>query len=147
MTTRLAVGDLITVPGRLGTTHAGIFAGDGGVIHASKDDGRVLDDSFQRFSGGLAVSIAKRATPGMGAEVVRHARALIGRPYDLLTWNCEHLATYAAEGEARSPQLRGGLFALASFAAVSAYAFATRGWDGEVGRYRDSNGRFTRGWW
>lgn len=38
-------------------------------------------------------------------QVVQRALSLIGQPYDLLKFNCEHLAYYAQTGVPRSPQL------------------------------------------
>jgi hypothetical protein len=42
-------------------------------------------------------------------QSVLRALSLIGQPYNLLKFNCEHLAYYAQTGVPRSPQLAAGL--------------------------------------
>ena len=48
----------------------------------------------------------KEAPRGLAPEwVVMRALSMAGRPYDLFSWNCEHLVSYAYGQKAHSPQL------------------------------------------
>ncbi len=86
--------------------HLGIATGAGTVISASKYHGGVVEETFARFRGDGDVAIERQPAPGEGADVVARARALVGRPYDPVFFNCEHLVSEAyGEGRA-SPQLR-----------------------------------------
>jgi hypothetical protein len=154
----LEEGDKISTVGRFGTRHFGIFsgcdgAGEGWVIHASKDRMQVVEEPLPTFTEGWGVKVEKRAEAGWSHYVVASARELLGRPYDLVNFNCEHLASFAQDGTAESPQLKRGLWALAGLtfflvgAAVPAGATAAgvrklTGYDMNVGRWRDAYGRF-----
>lgn len=137
----LKVGDRITVPGRIPPIrHHGIYAGNGYVLHACFDHGMVVETPMAQFTGGHEPRIEKRAKRGLEYVVVARARSLLGKKYDLAQWNCEHLASYAADGEATSPtaRLAAGIVGLV-FVGLAA---ANSGWDPNVGRYRDAYGRF-----
>jgi hypothetical protein len=54
-------------------------------------------------------------------QVVRRSLSLLGQQYDLLNFNCEHAAYYAATGIKRSPQLGFAVLALAVFGLVWAF--------------------------
>lgn len=110
--TSILPGDVIQTPGIAGTQHLGVyvgrdFIGRRWVIHNAKHD-RVKLDIIEDFSSGLQVTLATRAVGGISERkaILERARRLLGRPYDLVAFNCEHFVTYATTGEAFSPQLR-----------------------------------------
>jgi hypothetical protein len=152
----LQAGDKIWTNGRLGARHYGIYAGNGYVIHASKDLGHVACEPLATFLDGEPVWIDSRAKAGFEWVVVQRAKAYMGRPYDLVWFNCEHLASIAQDGEASSPQLQRAVLALAGFGLLTligvaaapagvatASVLALTGYDVNVGRWRDGRGRFT----
>lgn len=107
--------------------HVGIATGEGTVISASKRWGRVAEESPEAFSGGRR--IYAKGFPGTLAPdaVVARARGLIGRRYDLVTNNCEHVVRHAHGLPRRSPQFR--VFAVAgavSLALLSTLAMSRR---------------------
>jgi hypothetical protein len=111
------VGDKLRIPGFPGTLHYGIFVGSTrgffrGVVHNAKGLGVVLSE-FDEFATGHPVVIETRVTGGWWAQrqVAHRALSLIGRSYDLVNFNCEHAATWAQSGEAKSPQVGGYLLA------------------------------------
>ncbi len=102
--------------------HHGIDMGDGTVIHASGEPGRMKLDAevrrstiseFQRGGTVVVVNAAIRLQP---EEITARAlTALGGRDYSLLFNNCEHFARWCETGEASSRQVDS--FALAGAAA------------------------------
>lgn len=140
------IGDKVRVPGRFGTDHYGIVVSGGMVVHACKEAGRVVRDPFASFAKGQAITIVQRAQPGFEGEVARRAETWLGRPYDLVAFNCEHLASYASSGVAASPQLQRGLVATGALLAMVSCLRVNRDWDSDVSRYRGSDGRFKSGW-
>lgn len=116
----MAVGDHLKVRRRL-YWHHGIDMGDGTVVHASGEPGRMkLDAEVRRtpvtdfLRGGEAeVANACRRLP---AEQIteRALAALGGRDYSLLFNNCEHFARWCETGQASSKQIDG--YALAGTA-------------------------------
>lgn len=96
-------------PGRFGVDHHGIIdkRGRGGtrVIHNAKGVGAIVSP-FTEFAGGNPVELVVEAQPGNRIEVATRAREDLGRPYDVLGSNCEHLAFRASTGLEKSPQLR-----------------------------------------
>ncbi len=133
---RMAAGDHIRVQRRV-IWHHGIDMGDGTVIHASGEPGRLkLDaeirrDSMEEFlRGGRAERIhAAEALPAR--QVTERAEsALGGRDYSLFFNNCEHFARWCQSGRALSEQV--DYFALAGTAVgigarVALLAAARRG--------------------
>jgi len=107
----MAVGDHIKVQRRL-YWHHGIDVGDGSVIHASGEPGRLKLDAEVRRStlaeflrDGVAVSVldADALAPEMVVE--RALTALGDRGYNLLFNNCEHFARWCRTGRATSEQV------------------------------------------
>src|SRR5258708_5193992 len=106
-------GDLIEVVGPF-PRHVGVYAAGRGIIHNSKGGFVQLTDPAT-FSGGKPMRAIWRVG-GMWYEqevAVNRAMSLIGQPYNLLNFNCEHAAYYAITGKRRSPQLGLALAALA----------------------------------
>ncbi len=135
-------GDKLSVPGRAGTRHVGVYSHNGQVIHNSKVHFRVVEESLAEFAEGATVTIEARARAGTEWLVVARAREKLGTAYDLLSWNCEHLVEYARTGTPSSPQLKGAVGLLALAALAVGVAYDQRGYDANVGRHRDSSGRF-----
>jgi hypothetical protein len=124
----LLPGDVIERPGPWPTQHRGIFVGvdfygRAYVIHNAKD-GRVCQEPFEIFAAGLPVTLIKRVAQDAvrQKQIVSRAQSLLGKPYDLINFNCDHLVTFAASGAATSPQLlhiAGVLFIVAIGIAVT----------------------------
>lgn len=107
-------GDIIAAS-RFGYWHVGIVAdvavgGAPTVISASKQTGRVVEETWATFAGGG--SVRGVGYPGRLPRhvVVAQARAQIGQPWALLN-NCEHVATRAHGVEPQSGQLRAAVAA------------------------------------
>lgn len=105
------IGDIIQV-NKFGYQHVGVFVGPRGadsrcVVHNCKGNGVVLSH-FQDFANGSPVFIHQKANGNyfQREEIARKALALLGKKYDLLTFNCEHAANLAQNGKAESPQIK-----------------------------------------
>jgi hypothetical protein len=110
----LQVGDIIRI-NRFFYRHVGIYVGprtpDGRcVVHNDKGGGVVLS-TLAEFSGGAQVYVEKPATGNWQEReaIAQRAIALLGQKFDLLTFNCEHLANLAQNQRAESPQIQGAL--------------------------------------
>jgi len=123
MRTVVQTGDLIRVQ-RLGYVHVGVYVGPSwdrrDVVHNDKWGGVVLS-TLAEFAGGAPIELHKSANCGYHERraIAERAKALIGRKFDLLSFNCEHAASLALSGQSESPQLQaacllllllGGLF-------------------------------------
>lgn len=99
------------------------------VISNSKRQGCVREEPWADFAGDD--SVVQETYPGTlpPDEVVRRARALVGRRYELLRFNCEHFVCEAHGVPAHSPQLAAALAAAAGLAVavVGLFAFGRRG--------------------
>lgn len=91
--------------------HVGIYVGrqpfGGEVLHNDKVGGVILS-SLAEFSNGKFIYLHKKGPDDYFAQVtvVSRALSLLGRKFDLLTFNCEHAANFAQAGETKSPQLQ-----------------------------------------
>lgn len=114
-------GDVVEVVGPF-PCHVGVYAAGRGFIHNQKGNCVVLTN-LQTFSGGLPIRVIARVNGGWfrREQVVQRALTLMGKRYDLLNFNCEHAAYYAATGVARSPQLGWAVLGLAVFGLVWAF--------------------------
>jgi hypothetical protein len=108
----LELGDVIERPGPWPTKHRGIFAGwnDRGqqsVIHNPKG-GCVKYDTLEVFANGQRVTrINQPARTALERNLIlARAQSQLGKPYDILNFNCDHLVTYALAGVPSSPQLQ-----------------------------------------
>lgn len=63
------------------------------------------------FAAQATTVVGKPGAGGVAEQAAIQARALrvVGTPYNLLTWNCEHLTSYVTTGKPESPQLAVGL--------------------------------------
>ncbi len=105
--------------------HKGVMFPDGRVIHASKDHRAVVLEPLATFAGGRPLRAETRRPRLPEAEMLRRGHALLGRPYRLVTANCEHLIAEVLGHDGGSPQLRawaaaGCLVLVAGLAAVRA---------------------------
>lgn len=114
---QVQVGDKLRIPGFPGTLHYGIYVGSTrealrGVVHNAKGLGVVISE-LEEFAAGHAVVVETRVMGGWWIQrrVAQRALSLLGRNYDLMNFNCEHAATWAQSGEARSPQVSGYVLA------------------------------------
>jgi hypothetical protein len=105
--------------------HHGIDCGDGFVIEYSGglfDSGPVRRVFIADFAEGSRIEWMHDETLPL-EEVARRAESRLGEDnYSLTSNNCEHLAEWAATGEARSPQVENRTpvaVGVASYAAVS----------------------------
>ncbi|XP_061434414.1 phospholipase A and acyltransferase 3-like [Lethenteron reissneri] len=149
----LEPGDLVEI-NRTCYQHWALYVGDGYVIHLAPPSEDGIDGAHSIMS--VATSKAKvklellkevvgestfqvnnkgRRRPLPIDEILRKARALVGEmlDYDVLRCNCEHFVTALRFGEARSDQVRQGMWAaggtvVAVLGTLSAFAW-----------YRDSN--------
>src|SRR5574341_2630966 len=94
------VGDKIRVLGSAGFYHYGVYVGLQGpngedVVHNDKSGGVELVH-FEDFAAGRPVEIVQQAPSwNMQEEVLSRALSLLGTPYRLIDFNCEHFANYS----------------------------------------------------
>jgi len=90
---------------RRGVWHFGIAAGLGMVMHASKERGRFVLTTFAEFSEGQHVDYTWLPTTVQQQQAaLNRAESQIGKPFYLLTANCEDYVNWIITGVARSPQ-------------------------------------------
>jgi hypothetical protein len=122
---QLQNGDMVEVVGPFPfPRHVGVYAEGRGIVHNSKAGSVQLTD-VATFSGGAPIRAIWRVagTPFDQEAAVDRAMSLNGKPYNLLNFNCEHVAYYALTGKPRSPQL--GL-ALGVLAFICVLVFVTK---------------------
>jgi hypothetical protein len=103
-------GDMVEVINPFSISrHLGIYAAGRGFVHNDPTCCvRLVDEAT--FTGGRKMRLLARVAGGPleQEQAVLRALSLIGQPYNLLKFNCEHLAYYAQTGVPRSPQLAAG---------------------------------------
>jgi hypothetical protein len=83
----------------------------------------VVRQSVAEFAGGRVVTSSPAVTQLNPIQVVARAERMLGRRYDVISWNCDHFVTSALGRKSESVQLRGvvavliGVFALSRMAA------------------------------
>lgn len=75
------------------------------VISASRQHGKVIEEVVTQFADGQKVRVLGYLGSIPSSAVLARARAMLGRRYRLLTWNCDHLVRYAHGLSAVSPQI------------------------------------------
>lgn len=85
--------------------HYMIVVGTNSVIHATKKGGVVRSNLSDEIAGRV-VRNHGRWTTQSDAEVVGRAYEMIGKPYGLLTQNCEHFVRLVSGIKVESPQLQ-----------------------------------------
>lgn len=89
--------------------HRGIkvrVPGHAPVVYANAPGIGVVRQTIAEFSCGRSLHSAPALTTLHPEQVVVRAEQMRGRPYDLLTWNCEHFVECALGNKAESQQLR-----------------------------------------
>lgn len=107
----LTSGTVISVPKNL-ITHVGIITGSTHigqptVIANTPKYGEVVEQTLDDFCNGLNYQIISKPQNFMiGLRAVQKARQLIGKPYNVFSYNCEHLIAEAFSLKPESPQLQ-----------------------------------------
>jgi hypothetical protein len=115
-------GDMVEVINPFSfSRHVGIYAAGRGFVHNDPACCVRLTDEGT-FTGGRKMRLLGRVTSGpfRQEQAVQRALSLVGQPYNLLKFNCEHLAYYAQTGVPRSPQLATGFALLIGIACLFA---------------------------
>jgi lecithin:retinol acyltransferase len=106
------IGDKLKVIGASGVYHYGVYVGPRGfdkrdVVHNAKNGGVELV-RLQDFASRNPVMIVDPVERSWQEQrqIAARAMSLLGRKYDLINFNCEHLANYATTGKAVSPALQ-----------------------------------------
>lgn len=112
-------GTVVTVPvavGPLTVSHPGLVTdrlGPDGlptVINASKRRARlVIEEAWSSFTEGKVANIEAMSSNVSVHEMLRRARADVGRRWDLISANCEHAIRRWRGLPVESPQLRFGV--------------------------------------
>jgi Na+-transporting NADH:ubiquinone oxidoreductase subunit NqrD len=111
--------------------HHAIDCGDGAVVHfpgpiVEKISLSIRVDTYERFAKGRTVRIREYGQRLNPDETVRRALAMVGLTgYDLITNNCEHLASSCVTGEPESRQVEravAGTGAVIAALAASGYS-------------------------
>lgn len=141
-----STGDIISVPKFPAITHYGVVVGWSEgllyVVHGDPAAGKAVLVTIDRFAAGRIIRLERRFGDD-AVDVANRALDQLGTPYDLFSSNCEHLATYAATGRARSDQVAAGIGL--AFIGGLLYLGSRSTYDPYVDRYRGSDGRF-RAW-
>lgn len=115
---KLRVGDAIRIE-RFGYNHVGVYVGqrrgiEDAVVHNDKGIGVVLC-TLSQFADGKVLHLhnASQGNEFEREQIAERALSLLGKKFDLITFNCEHLVNYAQNRNAESPQMQtaaGGVF-------------------------------------
>ena len=105
-----APGSVVSTPIIFGLRHYGIVSDRWEndmpmVISGSNRMGEVVEESWTVFAPSGQWRREALIGPISGLAAVARARTRIGSKYELLSWNCDHLAHYAVGLSPRSPQL------------------------------------------
>jgi hypothetical protein len=155
--TTLQQGDKCWVRLDSGKKHYGVVvgfnkAGPAVFVHNTTRDGVVQTDR-RGFAGRRDIRIEASAHPTERASVAARAQGWVGRDYDLLRFNCEHLANEATTGTRYSTQLQtAGWTATVLGSLLTAMLAAMANTNGtrvdHSGYRRNANGQFaSRRWW
>lgn len=109
----MRIGDKISFFFGLGHAlkHVGVCAGfhpvsgEPLVAHNSQRFGGVRMSPISEFSEGRKVKVYPQSTPRSPETIQQRIRELLGKPYNVLSFNCEHFVSEVQQGRARSPQL------------------------------------------
>ena len=129
-----APGTVVSVAaGPLGLfRHVGIVSGRCSsdmpmVISNSARARQVAEEPWPVFSAGTEVRVLARQPELGGWAVVEQARSLLGKPWDLLGYNCEHFVAEACGEPIESMQLRRWGAAAAIIAVIAIINAAGKG--------------------
>ena len=148
---RIRLGDKCWV--QLKKKHYGVFVGfnqygEPEFVHNIKDGG-VVRTSRKGFAGRRQIHIEQRAPRGYERQVVQRALGLVGCEYDMLTFNCEHMANLAVNGQATSAQVQKGFILGLVGTVLGALLVNNNGTHLDANGYRrNKKGQFaSRRWW
>ena len=102
---QIAAGTVVAVRTAL-VTHYGVYTEWGTVITSSPALRTVAEISLTAFLNGKDLQIVGYPSTLSSHVVLRRARRMLGRRYDLLQFNCEHLYRSAHGLNEESPQIR-----------------------------------------
>ncbi|MFW8630076.1 lecithin retinol acyltransferase family protein [Vibrio natriegens] len=115
MKNNLSIGDLL-YRSKLFVEHAGIYLGEGQVLHNSPD-GNVEICALEEYANGKPIKVVlSHLSEEKKNDLFNRAEQLIkkAKRYGVLDNNCEHLASTVLHGKPSSEQLQGaGLGAIA----------------------------------
>ncbi|MFY0696700.1 MAG: lecithin retinol acyltransferase family protein [Balneola sp.] len=107
----LTPGTVISVPKGI-ITHVGVVTGRRHmgrptVIANTPRYGKVIEQTIDDFCSGMNFKVVSEPKNFFqGHKAVQRASQLIGKPYNALSYNCEHLITDAFSLKPESPQLQ-----------------------------------------
>lgn len=95
-------GDILTRPKFSFIDHAGVYLGNGLVLHNSPEKGEHVSD-IDEFASGREVGVTP-TSPNAKAKIMERVQTTLRNPrvYDAPTNNCEHTVTRITEGRAYS---------------------------------------------
>lgn len=108
----LKMGSVVSVP-KAFIKHMGIVTGNylqgqQTVISNTPKYGKVVEHTLEDFCDGKGLSLVSTPTNFVvGYKAVQKAYGLLGRSYNLFSYNCEHLISEAFSLKPQSPQLAG----------------------------------------
>lgn len=84
---------------QLNKKHYGVCTGYGSdgepwFVHNTRDQG-VVHCTRKGFAGNRPIQVEQRAAPGSEYDVAVRALSLVGRDFNMLSFNCEHAANLA----------------------------------------------------
>lgn len=118
--------EIVSVPWMI-FRHRGLkvtFPGGQQWVYANSPASGVVRQTLAEFALGRNIETFPLPSPVSPYEVVSRAESMLGKPYNLLSWNCDHFVAAALGREPESPQLQAlclaviGCFAIASVAKV-----------------------------
>lgn len=113
-------GDVLRVRVNGVILHEGIVTEHGRVISNSRRRGGVFEESARTFASGHNIINVGRLSSLPAEQVLARARARIGRPYDLVSYNCQHFVRdcYGLAPASHQKRLAVGAGLLAALAAL-----------------------------
>lgn len=118
-------------------------------VHNTKRGG-VVKTAVEGFAGyrRRPIQVEQRAPAGKGHVVAQRALSYVGQRYNLLSFNCEHMANLAQTGKAESKQLQEGVFWASVIGLVAAAVANENGTHVDRNGYRrNSRGQFANRRW
>lgn len=98
-----------------GIATAQVLDGEQLIISCSGKAGMVVLEPLSIFSAGMPVEPIAAPSRMAPDDVLRRAKRMLGKPYSLSTFNCEHFLTTAFGLPPQSPQLTLGILAALGF--------------------------------
>jgi hypothetical protein len=107
-------GYVVSVPLLLLFRHKGIVSerihlGKPLVISGSGRAGKVCEEPWDNFAAGSVPQIDGYPSKLPAHEVVRRARQTVGKAYQVLQWNCDHVVAFAHRQKLESRQVHGAI--------------------------------------